>query len=51
MMDQLEVSPRKNVEGGAKVTVNLDGEVRHLSHDEEVCLLITYNVDFLPLGR
>lgn len=51
MMDQLEVSPRKNVEGGAKVTVNLDGEVRHLSHDEEVCLLITYNVDFLSSGR
>lgn len=41
MMDQLEVSPRKNVEGGARVTVNLDGEVKHLSHDEEVCHIYT----------
>lgn len=35
---QLEVSPRKNVEGSARVTVQLDGEMLHISHDEEVCL-------------
>lgn len=30
IMDQLEVSPRKNVEVGARVTVNLEGEVKHM---------------------
>ncbi|OOQ91760.1 Monoamine oxidase N [Penicillium brasilianum] len=35
MVDQLEISPRKNVEGGARVTVNLDGEMKHLTHDDE----------------
>ncbi|EPS29729.1 hypothetical protein PDE_04679 [Penicillium oxalicum 114-2] len=35
MIDQLEVSPRPGMEGGSRVTVNLDGKVVSLSHDEE----------------
>ncbi|KAL2839608.1 hypothetical protein BJY01DRAFT_219173 [Aspergillus pseudoustus] len=39
MTDELEVSPRKNVEGGAKVTVQLDGKMIHISHDEEDAII------------